>query len=103
MKCARWRESLILLGIGQKSSWELNMKISEEYPDLLKADGFDEAILGVVQRMGIQAICYDQDKVIDILMEDGMSLEEAVEYFEFNIAGAWVGESTPFFMQRMEL
>ena len=79
------------------------MKISEEYPDLLKADGFDEAILGVVQRMGIQAICYDQDKVIDILMEDGMSLEEAVEYFEFNIAGAWVGESTPFFMQRMEL
>ena len=79
------------------------MKISEEYPDLLKADGFDEAILGVVQRMGIQAICYDQDKVIDILMEDGMSYEEAVEYFEFNIAGAWVGESTPFFMQRMEL
>ena len=79
------------------------MKISEEYPDLLKADGFDEAILGVVQRMGIQAICYDQDKVIDILMEDGMTYEEAVEYFEFNIAGAWVGEFTPFFMQRMEL
>jgi hypothetical protein len=79
------------------------MKISEEYPDLLKADGFDAAILGVVQRMGIQAICYDQDKVIEILMEDGMTYEEAVEYFEFNIAGAWVGESTPFFMQRMEL
>ena len=79
------------------------MKISEEYPDLLKADGFDEAILGVVQRMGIQAICYDQDKVIDILMGDGMTYEEAVEYFEFNIAGAWVGESTPFFLQKMEL
>jgi hypothetical protein len=54
--------------------------------------------------MGIQAICYDEDKVIEILMErDGMTYEEAVEYFEFNIAGAWVGESTPFFMQRMEL
>jgi hypothetical protein len=79
------------------------MKISEEYPDLLKADGFDEAILGVVQRMGVQAICYDEDKVIEILMNDGMTLEEAVEYFEFNIAGAWVGESTPFFLQRMEL
>jgi len=80
------------------------MKISEEYPDLLKADGFDEAILGVVQRMGIQAICYDQDKVIDILMErDGMTYEEAVEYFEFNIAGAWVGESTPFFLETMDL
>lgn len=79
------------------------MKISEEYPDLLKADGFDKAIVGVVQRMGIQAICYDEDKVIDILMEDGMTYEEAVEYFDFNIAGAWVGESTPFFLQRMEL
>jgi hypothetical protein len=78
------------------------MKISEEYPDLLKADGFDEAILGVVQRMDVQAICYDQDKVIEILMQD-MSHEEAVEYFEYNVAGAWVGEFTPFFLQRMEL
>ncbi len=42
-------------------------------------------------------------RVIDILMGDGMTYEEAVEYFEFNIAGAWVGESTPFFLQKMEL
>jgi hypothetical protein len=80
------------------------LKISEEYPDLLKADGFDEAIIGVVQRIGVQAICYDEDKVLEILMErDGMTLIEAMEYFDFNIAGAWVGESTPFFLQRMEL
>ena len=60
------------------------MKISEEYPDLLKADGFDDAIIGVVERIGIQAICYDQEKVIDILLErDGRDYEEAVEYFEF--------------------
>ena len=78
------------------------LKISEEYPDLLKADGFDEAIIGVVQRIGVQAICYDEDKVIEILMRD-MSEEEAIEYFEFNIAGAWVGESTPFFLQKMDL
>jgi len=80
------------------------LKINEEYPDLLKADGFDDAILGVVERIGTQAICYDQDKVIDILIErDGMTYEEAIEYFEYNIAGAWVGESTPFFLQRMDL
>jgi hypothetical protein len=80
------------------------LKISQEYPDLLKADGLDDAIIGVVQRMGIQAICYDEDKVIEILMErDGMTYEEAIEYFDFNIAGAWVGDSTPFFLQRMEL
>jgi hypothetical protein len=80
------------------------LKISEEYPDLLKADGLDDAIIGVVQRMGIQAICYDEDKVIEILMErDGMTYEEAIEYFDFNIAGAWVGDSTPFFLQKMDL
>ena len=80
------------------------MKISEEYPELLKADGFDDAIIGVVQRMGVQAICYDEEKVIDILMKrDGMTLEEAMEYFDFNIAGAWVGDSTPFFLIRMKL
>lgn len=73
--------------------------LSEEYPDLLKADGFDEAIIGVVERMGTQALCYDTEKVIEILMRD-MSEEEAWEYFQYNIAGAWVGEHTPFFLTR---
>ena len=73
--------------------------LSEKYPDLLKADGFDEAIIGVVERIGTQAICYDTEKVIEILMRD-MSEEEALEYFQYNIAGAWVGEHTPFFLTR---
>ena len=73
--------------------------LSEEYPDLLKADGFDEAVIGVVERLGTQAICYDTEKVIEILMRD-MSEEEAWEYFQYNIAGAWVGEHTPFFLTR---
>jgi len=61
------------------------MKISKEYPELLTADGFDKAIVGVVHRMDTMAICYDKNKVIEILMED-MSYEDAIEYFEFNIA-----------------
>ena len=73
--------------------------LSEEYPDLLKADGFDEAVIGVVERLGTQAICYDTEKVIEILMRD-MSEEDALEYFQYNIAGAWVGEHTPFFLTR---
>ena len=73
--------------------------LSEKYPDLLKADGFDEAVIGVVERLGTQAICYDTEKVIEILMRD-MSEEEALEYFQYNIAGAWVGEHTPFFLTR---
>ena len=73
--------------------------LSEEYPDLLKADGLDEAIIGVVERMGTQAICYDTNKVIEILMRD-MTEDEAWEYFQYNIAGAWVGDHTPFFLTR---
>jgi len=78
------------------------LKISEMYPELLTADGFDRAIVGVVHRMDTMAICYDKNKVIEILMED-MSYEDAIEYFEFNIAGAWVGEATPFFLETMDL
>ena len=73
----------------------------EDYPDLLKLDGFDEAILGVVERIGLQAICYDTHKVIEILMKD-MTEEEAWEYYSYNMLGAYVGESTPVFLERSE-
>ena len=73
----------------------------EEYPELLKLDGFDDAIMGVVQRIGLQAICYDTHKVIEILMKD-MSEEDAWDYYSYNMLGAYVGESTPVFLERME-
>jgi hypothetical protein len=75
--------------------------ISEMYPDLLAMEPryFDAAIVGVVTRIGLEAICYSQDKVIEILMnQDDMEYEEAVEYMEFNMKGAWVGEHTPVFL-----
>ena len=37
----------------------------------------------------------DQNKVIQKLMSDGMSHEEALEGFDFNIIGAWAGDRTP--------
>ena len=35
-------------------------------------------------------------------MKDGMTDEEAMEYFEFNVVGAWMGEGTPIFLYRGE-
>lgn len=78
------------------------MKIKEEYPDLLTLDGFDEAIIGVVERIGIQAICYDTAKIIEILKRD-MDEDVAWLWFDMNIAKNWVGESTPLFLNRMGL
>jgi hypothetical protein len=61
---------------------------------------FDAAILGVAERIGMSPIvAYDTAKILDILCErDGMEGDEALEYFEFNIAGAYVGERTPIFI-----
>lgn len=69
-------------------------KITAQYPDesFLTADGFDEAIIGV-QEIDMRLI-YSVSKCIEILTEQ-MSEEEAMEYFEFNVSGSYVGKQTP--------
>lgn len=80
----------------------INNYLEENYPDqeILLADGFEQAFMGVAESFGsAPKACYDSNKCIDILVErDGMTLEEAVEYFEFNVTGAYVGEFTPAFI-----
>lgn len=61
--------------------------------------GYDDCICGVVGRFGQDSIvCYDLNKVLRKLQKQGMTREEAVEFFEFNQIGAWVGELTPCFL-----
>ena len=69
---------------------------------MLKADGFDEAFLGVAQRIGMEdVIAYDKDQGIAILCKrDGMEYEAALDFFNFNVIGSWVGEKTPLFVKR---
>jgi len=70
-----------------------------EEHDLLLMDCYDECIIGVVERAGQSPIvCYDRDKVLQQHMDDGMDYEEALEFFEFNQLGAWVGDATPCFL-----
>ena len=67
--------------------------------DLLKMDGYDDCIVGIVRRFGQQPIlCYSTDKVLKKLMKEGMTEEEALEFFEFNQIGAWMGDTTPCFL-----
>lgn len=67
--------------------------------DTLKVDGFDDAIMGYAGRCGMNdVLLYSTNKIIQILMErDGMTDEEAIEFFEFNIKGAYMGEGTPLY------
>ena len=77
--------------------------ISEINPDALFADGFEDALVGYVEIFNKLVAAYDRDKCIDILMiRDGMSSEEAVEYFDFNVTGSYVGENTPAFITTLE-
>lgn len=61
--------------------------------EILTADGFDDAILGYDEASG--KVIYSVSKCIEILMEDDMTYEDAIEYFYFNVSGAYVGELTP--------
>jgi hypothetical protein len=89
---------------------ESRLNIRENLNDMfegllfLSEQEFDVAILGVAERIGMSPIvAYDTAKIIDILCErDGMEGDEAAEYFEFNIAGAYVGDRTPIFIARIE-
>lgn len=69
-------------------------KIVEWFPEdeVLVADGFDEAIIGIDSNS--MRLIYSVTKCIDILSKE-MDEEEAVEYFDFNVRGSYVGKKTP--------
>lgn len=72
--------------------------VSEIDEDILFADGFDAALIGAVTVGGNTLALYDREKCIQVLVSrDGMTYEDAAEFFEFNVAGAYVGEKTPAF------
>jgi hypothetical protein len=78
-------------------------KITEELQELnpkaLLADGFEDALVGFVEHFNRFLACYDKEKCLRILMKrDKMTRDQAVEYFEFNVAGSWVGQHTPVFL-----
>lgn len=64
---------------------------------VLLADGFDDAFIGVSQRINEPLLAvYSYDKMVEVLVvRDGMTEDEACEYIDFNVVGAWVGEQTP--------
>lgn len=78
---------------------ELREEVAEANEDMLFADGFDAAIIGVVEGPGqLPVALYDKDIIISILMkEDDMDEQSALDFFEYNILGAYMGENTPLF------
>jgi hypothetical protein len=74
--------------------------IAEQNPNAKTADGFDDCIIGIANRYGMEPVlAYSRPAVIKVLMErDELSHDEAQEHFDVNIIGAWVGDGTPIFV-----
>ncbi len=93
---------------------DIQETISEYNEEALVADGFDEAIIGMVSQGGTNnyLVLYDSEKCIGILArqfeeeaelgDDSDFYTMAVEYFEYNVSGGYVGESTPMFLTRLD-
>jgi len=75
--------------------------IEDNYPDVLIADGFDDAIMGIVERYGMNpVVLYNKNKCLKILQKrDGMTESEAIDFYYYNIVGAYMGEHTPCFAE----
>jgi hypothetical protein len=88
-------------GAAHTSREKLTEFLYDNFPDetVIFFEGYDDAIVGLSLRFGRgPLVIYDREKCIECLMKDGMSHEEAEEYFEFNSFGAWVGDETPEFL-----
>lgn len=73
--------------------------LREENPEALLLDGFEAAYLGNVRRCGEHPLaCYSVRRCLDVLVAQGMTLDEADEHFAFNVIGAWMGPNTPVFL-----
>ena len=69
----------------------------EKYPDeeLIIADGFDEAILGIEKNTS--RIIYSVSKCLEIIEAMGFPEQEALEHFYFNVHVSYTGEKKPIF------
>jgi hypothetical protein len=86
-------------------------EIAEIDENALCADGFDDAIIGWTDSWGPHEnggvsrpvrVVYSIRRCVELLVEQGMSQEDAAEYLEFNTVGAYVGPQTPIFVRDLE-
>ena len=81
------------------SSYLMLDSIVENYPDeeILKADGLDDAVIGIDE--GSYRLIYSKTKCIEIFVNEGMDVEDALEHYYYNVVGSYVGEKTPIWCE----
>lgn len=90
----RWSEraSHEITGRFSMDKRDLIVEIDDEI--LMLPTEFDGAIIGVSDDI----VVYDEDKVVEVLIEnDGMSFEDAAEFYAYNIKGS-LGKGYPTYV-----
>ena len=79
----------------------------EENPKAILYDGMDDALIGIYRGdlarsdgsvyYSASIAVYSYLKFIEVYVErDGMSEEEAIEFFDYNVGGSYIGEYQPY-------
>ena len=79
---------------------EIEDLYSDDEPEILFADGYDEAIAGTIWDGERTRVVYKVEDILNILMErDEMTYDEASEFFDINLAGSHMGVYTPLYLE----
>tara|TARA_R110000824_G_scaffold2998_1_gene13729 strand:+ start:2657 stop:2923 length:267 start_codon:yes stop_codon:yes gene_type:complete len=73
-------------------------QITEDFPDdtFLYPTGYEDCVVGL--QYASDVLIMDSNKIINkIIVEDGLSEVDAIEYFDYNIAGAG-GDGFPIYV-----
>jgi len=82
-----------------KGAYDTRAARSEVPEGALLLEEFEDALVGYGFQFSYPIAVYSRKRCIEILMDDGIiDYEDAMEYFDFNVAGAYMGESTPVFL-----
>lgn len=67
-------------------------EVADFNEDAVLWNGCDDAIIGYTPD---GKVVYSIEKLWDVFVAQGMTQEEAVEWVDYNILGAYIGEFTP--------
>ena len=65
--------------------------------ECLTADGFDDALVGCTYGSNVVAV-YDINKMVEVLICEGMDYDDAVEFLDYNVVSAYMGDKTPLYI-----
>ena len=97
-----------LTRIGLNKNTELENRITDltkPAQPMVLPNNFGKAFVGYVECFGGNLLAvYSKDAILSVLQnKDKMSYEDALEYFNYNIAGSWVGNGTPLYLERCSM